>query len=133
MPTVQINAQLSAEDLVQAVKQLSKTELERFVRKVSLLRARKIAPGLSAEESSLLLKINQGIPRKIQTRYHKLIEKRRAETLTAAEYDELLTLTDQVEEMDVKRLEYLGQLASIRQKPLTALMKELDIQTPAYG
>jgi hypothetical protein len=52
---------------------------------------------------------------------------RRSETLTAEEYDELLKLTAQIEKLDVERLEYLKELACIRQISLTALMKQLNI------
>ncbi|MCX6579222.1 MAG: hypothetical protein NT166_03475 [Candidatus Aminicenantes bacterium] len=53
--------------------------------------------------------------------------------LNAEEYGELLKLTAQIEKLDVERLEYLKELACIRQISLTALMKQLNIQTPAYG
>jgi hypothetical protein len=56
--------------------------------------------------------------------------KRQSETLTPGEYDELLRLSDQVEKLDAERVEYLKELAGIRQTSLTALMKALQIQTP---
>ena len=133
MPTVQVKAQLSMEDLLQAVKQLKPSELEGFAWQIIALLARRKAPGLSKQESALLVKINQGIPPDMQDRYDELISKRQSETLSAEEYDELLQLTAQIEKLDVERLEDLKELACIRQTSLTALMEKLEIQTPAYG
>ncbi len=97
------------------------------------LLARRKAPGLSKQESEIMMKINRGISPEIQEYYNKLIAKRRSETLTAEEYSELLKLTAQIEKLDVERLEYLKELACIRQISLTTLMKQLNIQTLANG
>ncbi|MDM8514928.1 hypothetical protein QUF76_01920 [Desulfobacterales bacterium HSG16] len=48
-------------------------------------------------ESELLLKINQGVPQRLQARYDELIAKRRELSLSTEEYDELLKLTDRIE------------------------------------
>jgi hypothetical protein len=69
-----------------------------------------------------MMKINQGITPDLQEYYNKLIAKRRLETLTPGEYEELLKLTAQIEKLDVERLEYLRELACIRNISLTELM-----------
>jgi hypothetical protein len=84
-------------------------------------------------ESELLLKINQGIPPDLQRRYHELIARRRVESLSEDEYGELLRLTDQVEAIEVQRMEYLAELARLRKKSLTDVMKDLGIRAPAYA
>ena len=132
MPTVQVEAQLSFDELLKAVEQLSLPELEQFVLQVIALQARRKAPSLPQDEAKLLLKINQGVPPDIQKRYDELIAKRRAETLTPDEHSELLRLTDQVEETEAKRMEYMAELARLRKTSLTALMKDLGIRPPAY-
>ncbi len=43
------------------------------------------------------------------------------------EYSELLQLTDQVELLDAKRVEYLVELALLRKQPLPLLMEELGL------
>jgi hypothetical protein len=85
---------------------------------------------MSKDESDLLIKINRGVPVDLQRRYDELIAKRRAETLMPDEYDELLRLTDEIEKLDVERLECLIELARLRKTLLTNLMKELGIQPP---
>jgi hypothetical protein len=133
MPVVQLEAQLSMEQLFKAVQQMPQNELEKFATRVSALRAQNYAPVLSKAESELLLKINRGVPEALQKRYNALIAKRQAETLSKKEYDELLRLTSRVERLDVERMKYLVALARLRKKSLTALMRELGIKAPAHA
>lgn len=133
MPIVQVEAQLSTDELLKAIGQLSQTELEQLASQIIALRARRQAPSLPQDEARLLLRINQGLPPEVQKRYNELIAKRRAESLTPDEHDELLRLTDQVENLEACRMEYLAELARLRQTSLTKLMETLDIQPPAYA
>jgi len=97
MPTLQVKAQLSTDDMLQAVKQLKTSELEGFFWQIISLMARRKAPGLSKQESEIMMKINRGISPEIQEYYNKFIAKRRSEMLNAEEYGELLKLTTQIE------------------------------------
>ena len=63
-----------------------------------------------------------------QGRYQLLINKRNEENLTEQEYQELLELSDQIEIHQTQRLEYLAQLARLRQISLTDLMTQLSIK-----
>jgi hypothetical protein len=132
MPVVRVEAQLSVEQLFKAVEQMPKNELEKFVAWVLALRAQYETPRLSETESELLLKINRGVPEALQKRYNALIAKRRAETLSKKEYDELLRMTSRIERLDVERMKYLVALARLRKKSLTTLMRELGIKASAY-
>jgi len=127
MPTVQVEAQLSFDKLLEAASQLSLPDLERFSTQVLTLQARRKAPHLSKTESDLLVKINQGLSPDVRRRYLDLIQKRDAETLSEAEYQELINLTDQVELQQAVRIEALGQLAQLRGEPVQKLMKSLEI------
>jgi hypothetical protein len=128
MPTVKIEAQISALDLLQAVQQLTQPELEQFIEQVIQLRAQKIAFSLPTQESELLIKINQGFPEELQHLYQALIDKRDRETLIESEYQQLLELTDRVEKYQAQRLEYLTQLAQIRQVSLANLITQLGLK-----
>lgn len=128
-----VNAQITFDDLINAVKQLSAPELERFSAFVLRLQAQQKAVSLPSGESALLLKINTGLSAETQARYDHLIAKRRSETLTTDEYAELLRLTQQAEQIDVQRLESLAELAKLRNVPLKTVMQQLEIQTPAYA
>ena len=52
MPTLHIEAELSPEELLAAVQQLSPAELDAFTAKVLALRAARVAPSLPAAESA---------------------------------------------------------------------------------
>jgi len=133
MPTVHVEAQLTKDELLKAVQQLSKNDLEQFVFQVVHLRAKRHAPGLPKTEAELLQKINQGLPVELQKRYSELIAKRQGEELTPEEHSELLSLTNQVEKLEASRVEYLAELARLRHSNLTDLTKALGIQSPAYA
>ena len=103
MPTVKIEAQISALDLLEAVQQLSQPELEQFIEQVLQFHAQKVAPSLSTKESELLIKINQDLPQELQDLYQILLKKRDRETLTESEYQQLLESTEQVEKYQAQR------------------------------
>ncbi len=126
-------AQLTYGQLLKAVEQMPQPERDQFVDEVVALRASTRAPRLSRTEFELLTKINKGIPADLQSRYDDLINKRRGRTISQAEYDELLRLTEQIEELDVRRLEYMAELARWRKTTVPALMKDLGIKTPSYA
>jgi len=125
---IQIEAQLPFDDLLKAVERLNSTELEQLALRVMALQAQRKSPHLSQAETELLLKINKGIPADIQARYNELIAKRQSESLTSDEYNELLSLTGQIEKLEAERIEYLSQLTQLHQTSLTALMQDLGIQ-----
>ncbi|MBF0349648.1 MAG: STAS/SEC14 domain-containing protein [SAR324 cluster bacterium] len=127
MPVIQLEAQLSSSQLLQAVAQMPEPELEQFVAEVMALRARLHTSTLSESESKLLNKINLGIPELIQSRYDELMVKRQNESLAGTELQELLNLTDQVEKLEAERVEALAELAQIRGVQLAELMKNLGI------
>ncbi len=60
-------------------------------------------------------------------RFNELIKKRRNENISENELDELITLTEKGEELNVRRLKYLVEIANIRNKGLREVMKELEI------
>ena len=128
MSTVQKDAPAQVEELLRAVDQLPTEQLEAFVSQALLLQARRRASSLPHDESELIRKINEGLPAETRARYYALIDKRDAETLNPEEYEELLRLTDEAEEWNVRRVEALVALAQLRQMPLTDLMDSLGIR-----
>ncbi len=127
MPKIKLEAQLSKENLLQAVQQLSDSEIEDFTQNVIAFRARQITRSLSEKETELLLNINQLLNQDIQQRYQLLIKKRQNEELTNNEYEELLSLTELVEKEQTQRLESLVELATLRGCSLEQLMSDLEI------
>lgn len=132
MPTAQNKTYRSTDDLLRAVSQLKPKEFEKFLAQTLVIRAKRNASNLSRRESELLLKINKGLPARIQKRFDELNTKRENATLTKEEHQELLRLINRIENQDAKRIEMLGELAQIRQQPIRELMKELGIGQIKY-
>ena len=132
MPSIQVEAQLSHNKLLEAVGQFNATELEQFVAEVIALRAKRQAPSLSRQESELLMRINQHLSADLQARFDELVARRQDETLSNDEHEELLRLTEQVENMDVVRIEALARLAQLRGISVDDLMDQLGVKTPEY-
>jgi hypothetical protein len=130
MAQLQIQTKLSVDDLIKAINQLNKPELENFVRQMLVLQAQRKAPNLSKREAELLDKVNHAISPEVQKRYDWLIERRKAEKLTSDEYSELLKLTDIVEKLEAKRVKYLAELAQVRRITLSQLTEQLGIKPP---
>lgn len=122
--------QISTEQIISAVTQLSLPELERVFDRVLALQAERKAPRLAEEEPALLARINQGLPEELRERLSSLRAKREDETITDAEYEELTRLTLQAEELHAERMEAMVKLARLRGVSLPALMDQLNIHFP---
>lgn len=124
--------QIEPEQLMSAVEQMPLHELDTFVARVLAVRAQREGSTLSETESTLLLRINNAIPRSLQQRFDELVARRNAEQLTPDEYAELLELTMQIEQREADRATALATLAQVRKTPLNDLMQQLGIQ-PRYA
>jgi hypothetical protein len=82
-------------------------------------------------ETELLALVQRTIPTGMQRRYNTLIARRRAECLTEDEHQELLRLTEQIEEHDARRAEYLAALARLRGMSIAQVMTDIGIDHPA--
>lgn len=131
MPVIQVEARLSTDQLLEAADQMSAEELATFTRRVLELRARRAAPVLFEDESPLLERINRGLPAARHARYATLLGRRDAGTLTEAEHDELLALSDEQEALDADRMEALSELARLRRVSLAQAMTSLGLGSAA--
>jgi hypothetical protein len=133
MTTVRIEAQMTSDNLLEAVRQLSVPELDRFVHDVIVLQAKARSPSVSRTEAELLKVINQGLPAEVERRYARLAEARDTETLSPEEHADLLRLTHLIEQATAKRAEALTELARLRGVALPQLIDDLSIRTPMYA
>ncbi len=127
MPTNPSNKEVSTTKLLQATANLSSLELENFVSQAIILRTKRHASSVSHDETELLLKINQGLPSRLQKRFDELAEKLQMETMNAEEREDFLRLTNRIEKQDAQRIELLGKLAEIRQQSLDEVMRDLGL------
>ncbi|MGO9467885.1 MAG: STAS/SEC14 domain-containing protein [Isosphaeraceae bacterium] len=111
----------------------SPDELQELAEGVLVLKAKKLAPVASADETRLLLTINEGVPVADTDRARSLLEKRDDGALTPTENDELVRLADEIERRTVNRLEALSELAEIRGVLLPELMRSLGVAAISRG
>jgi hypothetical protein len=130
MAKVNVEASLSSEQLLKAVSQLNSPDLEEFVQRVLVLQAQRRVLSLSHDEDQLLRDVHRRLPADLRHRYDTLVAKRRAETLTHEEHEELLRLANEVEAHNTRRVESLAKLSLLRQVPLDQLMMDLDLHWP---
>lgn len=127
MPTIQVEASLSAETLIEAASQLTQMELDELVGQLMLLRAKRRSSSLSNLETDLFHKINQGIPDNVSHRFKALQNQQENAPLTEAEQEEMHGLINTIENLTAQRIQHLAELASIRKFPVRKLMKELGL------
>jgi len=123
MPTIQVDT----EQLLHAALQLPRSELDQFVTRLLVLRIQHDTPRLPQDEAELLLKINEDLPPAVQQRLDELISKRQTQSLTPAEHQELIHLTEQSEKVDADRMQHLLGLAALRNVSLDEVMRQLGI------
>jgi hypothetical protein len=132
MSTIQL--ELPFDTLLSSLQQLNAEELTELAQHAARLGARRRAPSLTQAETDLLLKINQGIvPPATQRRCAELTKKQRAGGLSDQEQAELMTLVDEIELLNARRLGYLVELANIRQISVDELMASLQLKPLTYG
>jgi len=87
------------------------------------------SPDLTSQptEAELLQQINIGFSAATWNQYHTLIAKRRAEILSNEEHEQLIQLSNQLENLNANRCQALIKLAKLRSQPLTDLMQTLGI------
>lgn len=122
--------QISTDQIISAAAQLSLPELEQVFDRLLALQAERKASHLSATESELMKRINQGLPVELRERVVHLRAKRDDDSITDAEYEELTRLTDSIEDLHSDRVAALVEMAKVRGATLSSLMNRLGIQFP---
>jgi len=130
MPTIQVEARISTEQLLRAVDQMPADELAAFAQRVLERRARRVAPLLSREESALLDRANRTLPPESAARYDELVRRRQDDSLSEAEHAELIALSDAQEQLDADRIAALTELAGARGVALGEVMAAHGTSTP---
>lgn len=127
MPTVNVPAHLSVHHLVSAIKQLTPAEWCEFMKQLTAWRQQH-GP-LSDQEATLLRRIeqNSGLPLAEQRRFNRLRRKAQSATLTTAETETLQAFWQQVERMNVVRLDALIQLTRLRHTDVRTCMRDVGL------
>lgn len=79
-------------------------------------------------KEDLLQKVNLGMSTDKWERYHELIPIRDAEKLTKEEHQELMAISDEIEERNAERMPYVFQLAALEGIRPELIIQQLGIQ-----
>ncbi len=126
-----MTATATVSELVQNVQRLNAPDFELFFRKIQTLRTKRQTP--VSQEAKLLEKINAGLPRRLAERWQFLIARRDAGTISPAEFEELMQLTETVEKLDFQRLKLITRLAQLRNVSLPEVVELYKIRPQAHG
>ncbi|MCI0488214.1 MAG: hypothetical protein L0229_16625 [Blastocatellia bacterium] len=121
MPTVQVPVQLTVDDLLAAIKQLSPAELREFAQQF----ARWQKQNGEQVEAAFIEAAKASLPDADERRLKRLIAKSERGTLTEKEMDQYRILAERAEQIDLKRVEALAELARRRGKPARIVMREI--------
>lgn len=129
MATIPVKTKNSINELVQRAEQLDLVAFKKFFDELILIRGKKLTQNnvFPKKEADLILTIHSIIPLDLLKRSKDLRAKKDTTGLTADEREELLSLVDEIEHLNVKRIKYLVELAKIRKTSLSEVMKQLNI------
>jgi hypothetical protein len=132
MPILQLQTEVSKNDLLRGAEQLNAADLEDFIRQILQIKSKRKAAKTQKKEAELLFLINHNFNETEQARFDELIEKRKTYTITDEELEELKALSTYSEEIAVERVKALTELATLRNTTVRELMKELDVKPRNY-
>lgn len=104
---------------------LNDQELDQLAAALLAATARRRVKSVSAQEAELWNQIDEAFPADTMQRLKQLNQRAVAGSLSEVEQDELLRLTDRLEEFEAKRLAALSEIAGIRGQTLASLLDEL--------
>lgn len=95
----------------------------------TLARFLQVEPNVSAATDDELLEfVNEGLSESDWNHYYGLTRKRQEELISEQELEELIRLTDRIENLNAARMKCLVELALRRRVTVDALMKQLGIE-----
>ena len=122
-----MNANSAISNFFEAAERLDKRSLDAVIDQILTLRIRREYHGISADEVQLIQKINKGLPKQMMLRFNELSAKQLEAGIDDSELNELSVLLEKIEKMNVKRLQYITALATIRKISVREVMQQLGI------
>ncbi|MEQ1747097.1 MAG: hypothetical protein ABMA02_16830 [Saprospiraceae bacterium] len=124
---IQKGVQVGFDDFVRGATQMDTPDLEKLADQLNHILARRKTPHESEREVILVSKIYEALEFKDQGRYEALLAKLEDETISDAEYRELLALTQLAEAQNAVWLQAVADLAQIRNTTPRAVVKQLGL------
>ena len=125
------NIEVGINDLVQRLAQLDESELASFF--ASLNEKINDYPQVQrfSEETLLLHKIKNIVPASVVRQYKSLRKKAHQQTISEKEKQELLLVSDFIEEKTAEKINMLAELAKIRKVSFNEILQQFTVQSLA--
>lgn len=125
------NLEVTTESILNAVVKMPEKEFDKFVEKAKKLRKGSGKTKWKKDEVAIIGKLNKMVfSDEKQNRFIELTKKRQDSIISENEFEELVELTEESEELDVNRIELLVKLAKSKNKSLDKIMEMLEIRPP---
>jgi hypothetical protein len=122
------NSEVTTENVLSVLVKMPQGDFERVVDQAKEQRKkRRNGKKVSPVEADLLHKINNIFPTDQRRRYNELYPKFKNDKLNEKERTELEELVDKFENLNAKRLGYIGELANLRGETLEQVMDTFEI------
>lgn len=130
MQTIEIRkgVQIGFDDLLSSMSRLDTTDLKKVAEQINRVLSLRGHQQPEEREAQLLQQIREAIPASVVRRYRQLHKKQQNGSITAKEREEMLLLTDFMEEKSAERVMLLGALAEMRQITTSELAQQLRIR-----
>lgn len=123
---------VSSQQVISAVQTMPIDELEQLVSNVLAVRAERIAPHITGEESKLLRTIQKTLPKKSLARMKELQALRDNDKLSQEGFAELAGLIEKLEILHAERMKAVSDLADLRGVTLPIAMEQVGLNLPDY-
>jgi hypothetical protein len=130
MQTIEVKKglQIGLDELAQRLSQLDSIELTAFFAQLNEKIIGQPKFNNLSEETILLKKIKYVIPASVIRHYRALRTKARKQVISDKDRQELLLLSDFIEEKSAEKVNLLAALAKIKQVPLSELLQQFAIK-----
>ncbi|MDF1756562.1 MAG: hypothetical protein P1U89_27505 [Verrucomicrobiales bacterium] len=118
-------AEPDSTDLVEAVSQLSRQQLERLLCQVAARKNNLTSP--EKRESELIEKLSRGLPQSVWESFHRLQEKKDSEQLSTQDETEIAEVVEIIENHTAEKIQWLAELAGLRNQTIDELMDSLEL------
>ena len=130
MQTIEIRkgVQVGFDDLVSSMSRLDTADLKKVLEQINQVLTLRGHEQPGEREAQLLQQIREAVPASVVRRYRQLHKKQQNGSITAKEREEMLLLTDFMEEKSAERVMLLSALAKIRQTTIAELAQQLRLR-----
>lgn len=126
--TLVVNLTPEIESKVREAAEAEGMDAVTYVRETITARLPFPVPTASMTEKELVEEINRGFSEAFWERFRVLVRRREAETMTPAEQQEAISMSDRTEARSVERLQCLLELSARRGKSVQKLITEMGIR-----